>query len=92
MMGRDRAVDVTGVQGNRISFAYTVLLSRMPMVMTVMEFGYPPDSESLNGTITSPSNTQFRIPGGTTRTRNPREFWREAKKLLVYIFQQALNG
>lgn len=61
----------------------------VPLVLDVKEFGYPPNSESLNGTIYSEKVRGFRIPGGFTKTRDPMGFWKEAKDSLMDIIRRA---
>jgi hypothetical protein len=90
VMKRERNVRVTGVSNNRIDFVHQPnLLVSVPLVLTMMEFGYPPDSESVNGEIFSEKERGFRIPGGTTTKRDPNEFWNNAKDSLNDILTRA---
>lgn len=90
VMSRDRTMEVQRVRGNRIDFVHSPnFLVSVPLVLTVTEFGYPPTSESLNGTMFSEQVRNFRIPGGTTRRRDPVEFWKNAKDSLDDVLKRA---
>lgn len=90
VMKRDRRFKVRRVSGNRIDFVHSPnLLVSVPLVLTMAEFGRPPSSESVNGTIFSENVANFRISGGTTRRRDPEEFWGSAKGLLEDILNEA---
>jgi len=94
VMSADPQVDGAGPGRsgrNVIEFNYSVEGRWVELDMTVREFGYGNESESLNATITSPINERFRIPGGFTRSRNPQEMWVEAKKSIDEIFRMALH-
>jgi len=86
---RDREYKVTSVKDNKIYFVHSPnLLVSVPLVLELMEFGYD-KSESVNGTIRSEKVTNFRIPGGYTTTRNPKELWDKAKETLRDILNEA---
>lgn len=90
VMKRDHQIKVTRVNDNRIDFIHSPnFLVSVPLVLTMTEFGYPPESESVNGDIFSEKVTGFRIPGGTTRKRDPQEFWKSAKDILNDILERA---
>jgi hypothetical protein len=95
-MSRDPAIKITKVEFEHINFEFSIMLATIPLVMRVQEFGYLGEeevtSESLNGDIYSEKNRSFRIPGGTTRKRDPKEFWQGARKMLLEIFEQAVRG
>ena len=91
VMKSDRAVGKAVARGNEVHFTFSpTIMTSIPMVMTVREFGYDGESESLNGTITSPGNSTFRVPGGFTRDRDPKAMWKRGKGMLVDIFERAM--
>jgi hypothetical protein len=65
-------------------------LISVPLVLELMEFGFGGTSESVNGRIFSEKVRNFRIPGGYTRTRDPRELWKKAKEMLEDIMRRAM--
>jgi hypothetical protein len=92
---KEKVYDIMAPQGHEILFWYIVKDRPIKLKLSVMEFGYAGEdavhSESLNGTITAPTGSDFLLPGGTTRTRNPNEFWNDAKRNLDEIFAMALD-
>jgi hypothetical protein len=92
VMKSDKSVGRVGVRGNVIQFTFSpTILVEVPMDMTIKEFGYGEKSESVNGTITSPEQSSFRLPGGYTRTRDPKKMWKRAKENLMDIFKRAMG-
>jgi len=92
VMKSDRVVGGVKAKGNRVEFNYVPgLFVVVPLVMEVMEFGYDGESESLNGMVFSEKDKRFRVPGGYTRDRNPKELWQQAKKNLIDIMRRALG-
>ena len=89
IMNQDDDVRVSSVENNKIYFEHFHKSQRVPLVLEIMEFGYGDQSESLNGRIYSEEVAAFRIPGGTTRTRSPEEFWKSAKNNLEDIMKRA---
>ena len=91
VMNSDRAVGKATARHNKIYFDFSpTILSSIPLVLELREFGYDGHSESVNGDITSPENGSFRLPGGFTRDRDPKGLWKRAKANLIDIFQRAL--
>ena len=89
---KSNGIRVVKVVDSDIHFVYQpTILTNVPLMIRLMEFGYPPDSESVNGTITSPENHSFVVPGGFTRNRDAKELWHEAKKSLDEIFRMAMG-
>lgn len=93
VMKSDRDVDAPRADHNKVRFNHVQhgLFGPfgVPLVLDVMEFGYGDESESLNGTIYSEKQRNFRIPGGFTRTRDPKELWAKAKEMLEDIIARA---
>jgi hypothetical protein len=83
---------VHGASRNVVEFDYRVKDAQIPLDLTLMEFGYGGRSESVNGRVTSPENRAFRVPGGFTRTRDPKGLWKEARRVLEDIFRRAGVG
>lgn len=90
-MRRTRGVRLQNVSRNVVRFTYSPdpFTPAVPLHLTLMEFGYGDQSESVNGTITSPSHSGFVVPGGFTKSRNPDELWKLGKQSLDEIIEMA---
>ena len=90
VMKSDRDILGVKVSGNKIKFVHVPnLVVAVPLVLELKEFGYE-ESESVNGTIFSEKVSNFRIPGGYTRDRNPKELWKKAKDSLEDVIRRTL--
>jgi len=90
VMNSDRDIASARASGNRIDFVHSPSpLISVPLVLELMEFGYD-TSESVNGRIFSEKVRNFRIPGGTTRKRDPKELWKSGKALLEDVMRRAM--
>ena len=90
VMKSDRDIAGVKVSGNKIKFVHVPnLVVAVPLVLELKEFGYE-ESESVNGTIFSEKVSNFRIPGGYTRDRDPKELWKKAKDSLEDVIRRTL--
>ena len=91
VMASDRDILSAKASRNRIDFVHSPSpLITVPLVLELKEFGMGGVSESVNGTIFSENVRNFRIPGGFTRKRDPKEHWKEAKDTLEGIMRRAM--
>jgi len=91
VMNSDSDIASARASGNKIDFVHSPSpLITVPLVMELQEFGFGGESESVNGRIFSEEVRNFRIPGGYTRKRDPKELWKHAKDSLVDIMRRAM--